>query len=65
MAEYASPSYMQAEGCADLCAQPEGAPGALVEHGEIEISNTQIENAIRPFVIDRKEWLFTDTPQDA
>ena len=33
--------------------------------GEIEISNNQIENAIRPFVVGRKEWLFADTPQGA
>ena len=34
-------------------------------HGEIEISNNQVENAIRPFVIGRKGWLFADTPQGA
>ena len=33
--------------------------------GEIEISNNQVENAIRPFVIGRKGWLFADTPQGA
>ena len=27
---------------------------AFLEHGEIEISNNQVENAIRPFVIVRK-----------
>ena len=36
---------------------------AFLEHGEIEISNNQVENAIRPFVIGRKGWLFADTPQ--
>ena len=34
-------------------------------HGEIEISNNQVENAIRLFVIGRKGWLFADTPQGA
>ena len=38
---------------------------AVLEHGEIEISNNQVENAIRPFVVSRKGWLFADTPQDA
>ena len=38
---------------------------AFLEHGEIEISNNQVENAIRPFVIGRKGWLFADTPQGA
>ena len=34
-------------------------------YGEIEISNNQVENAIRPFVVGRKGWLFADTPQGA
>ena len=38
---------------------------AFLEHGEIEISNNQVENAIRHFVVSRKGWLFVDTPQDA
>ena len=38
---------------------------AFLEHGKIEISNNQVENAIRPFVIGRKGWLFADTPQGA
>lgn len=38
---------------------------AFLEHGEIEISNNQVENAIRPFVVGRKGWLFADTPQGA
>ena len=38
---------------------------AFLKHGEIEISNNQVENAIRPFVIGRKGWLFADTPQGA
>ena len=38
---------------------------AFLEHGEIEISNNQVENAIRPFVVGRKGWLFSDTPQGA
>ena len=38
---------------------------AFLEHGEIEISNNQVENAIRPFVVGRKGWFFADTPQGA
>ena len=36
---------------------------AFLEYGEIEISNNQVENAISPFVVSRKGWLFADTPQ--
>lgn len=38
---------------------------AFLKHGEVEISNNQVENAIRPFVVGRKGWLFSDTPQGA
>ena len=38
---------------------------AFLEHGEIEISNNQVENAIRPVVLGRKNWLFSDTPDGA
>ncbi|MEG0513030.1 MAG: transposase domain-containing protein, partial [Clostridia bacterium] len=27
--------------------------------------NNQVENAIRPFVVGRKGWLFSDTPRGA
>ena len=37
----------------------------FLDHGEIEISNNQVENAIRPFVVGRKGWLFSDTPEGA
>lgn len=37
----------------------------FMAHGEVEISNNQVENAIRPFVVGRKGWLFSDTPQGA
>ncbi|MEG2355901.1 MAG: transposase [Clostridia bacterium] len=38
---------------------------AFLSHGEMEISNNQVENAIRPFVVGRKGWLFSDTPRGA
>ena len=37
----------------------------FLDHGEVEISNNQVENAIRPFVVGRKGWLFSDTPEGA
>lgn len=38
---------------------------AFLSHGDMEISNNQVENAIRPFVVGRKGWLFCDTPKGA
>lgn len=37
----------------------------FLNHGEIEISNNQVENAIRPVVVGRKNWLFCDTRDGA
>ena len=38
---------------------------AFLEHGEVDISNNPAENAIRPFVVGRKNWLFSDTVKGA
>lgn len=38
---------------------------AYCEHGQLHINNVLAENAIRPFVIGRKAWLFADTPRGA
>ena len=35
------------------------------EDGRLNISNALAENAIRPFVVGRKAWLFADTPKGA
>ena len=35
------------------------------ERGDLHISNVLAENAIRPFAVGRKAWLFADTPQGA
>jgi len=35
------------------------------DDGDLSISNILAENAIRPFVIGRKAWLFADTPKGA
>ncbi|EPE5719291.1 IS66 family transposase [Vibrio parahaemolyticus] len=34
-------------------------------HHELRISNIMAENAIRPFVVGRKAWLFANTSQGA
>lgn len=36
-----------------------------LDDGRLEVSNVLCENAIRPFVIGRKNWLFCDTPAGA
>lgn len=33
--------------------------------GRLEISNNRAENSIRPFVVGRKNWLFSNTPRGA
>ncbi len=35
------------------------------EDGDLNISNAAAENAIRPFTLGRKNWLFADTPNGA
>jgi len=35
------------------------------ERGDLQISNVLAENAIRPFAVGRKAWLFADTAQGA
>ncbi len=37
----------------------------FIERGDLPIDNNPAENAIRPFVIGRKAWLFADTPAGA
>jgi len=39
--------------------------GVFLEDGRIELSNNRAENAIRPFVVGRKGWLFADTTKGA
>jgi len=39
--------------------------GTFLEDGQIALSNNRAENAIRPFVIGRKGWLFADTTKGA
>ena len=36
-----------------------------VRDGQLEIDNNGVENAIRPFVLGRKNWLFADTVRGA
>ena len=37
----------------------------FLTHGEVPMHNNRCENAIRPFVIGRKAWLFNDTVKGA
>lgn len=36
-----------------------------LSHGEVYIDNNLVENAIRPFVLGRKNWLFSGSPVGA
>ena len=37
----------------------------FIERGDLPIDNNPAENALRPFVVGRKAWLFADTPDGA
>ena len=37
----------------------------FLEDPDIPIHNNRAENAIRPFVVGRKNWLFSDSPKGA
>ena len=37
----------------------------VLDDGRLEVDNNLCENAIRPFVMGRKAWLFSDTPAGA
>ena len=37
----------------------------VLEDGHLEIDNNAAERAIKPFVIGRKNWLFSNTPRGA
>lgn len=37
----------------------------FLENGNIPLSNNRAESAIRPFVVGRKNWLFSATPEGA
>ena len=37
----------------------------FLEHAHVPLDNNRCENAIRPFVVGRKAWLFSDTPNGA
>ena len=38
---------------------------AFLDYGDVPISNNLAENAIRPFVVGRKNWLFCDSVNGA
>lgn len=37
----------------------------VLDDGRLEVDNNLCENAIRPFVLGRKSWMFSDTPAGA
>ena len=37
----------------------------FLTHGDVPMTNNRCENAIRPFVVGRKGWLFSDTVKGA
>jgi transposase len=37
----------------------------VLDDGRLEVDNNRCENALRPFVLGRKAWLFSDTPAGA
>jgi hypothetical protein len=37
----------------------------FLTHGEVPLDNNRCENSIRPFVVGRKGWLFSDTVKGA
>ena len=37
----------------------------FIDDGRLKIDNNRVENAIRPFVVGRKNWLFSDTVHGA
>ena len=47
-------------------ASPQLVPlSAFIDDGDVPISNNLAENAIRPFAVGRKNWLFCDTTKGA
>ena len=38
---------------------------AFLDYGDVPVSNNLAENAIRPFVVGRKNWLFCDSVKGA
>lgn len=40
-------------------------PNGYVDDGNLKIDNNRAERAIKPFVIGRKNWLFSNTDRDA
>jgi transposase len=45
--------------------QPVAAAHRFLDDGRIPLDNNPAENAIRPFVVGRKNWLFSHTQRGA
>lgn len=61
---HAPPSTLIGKALAYLDSQWPGLIRVL-DDGRLEVDNNLCENAIRPFVMGRKAWLFSDTPAGA
>ncbi len=48
-----------------LCAKPAQISQSLFAGRSVKISNNRAENSIRPFVMGRKNWLFSNAPNGA
>ena len=55
----------QAGGRSPLFAEPGAPTDGVLDSPEVPISNNLAENAIRPFVVGRKNWLFCDSVKGA
>ena len=47
------------------CADPGLRGSGYLEDGRLELSNNRAERSIKPFVMGRKNWLFSNTPAGA
>ena len=49
----------------NYCINQEASLKAFLEDGHCSLSNNLSENAIRPFTVGRKNWLFSASPKGA
>lgn len=57
--------YLQARTAMDYTLNQWDTLVGYCERGDMNISNAEAENAIRPFALGRRAWLFADTSQGA
>ena len=52
-------------GAIQYCLNEKAYLRQFLENGSIPVDNNRAENAIRPFVVGRKNWLFSTSPKGA